>query len=186
MDADTTRRTLVDTATRLLVKNRGVSTGEIAAAAGVGRTTLHRYFATRDDLVRAVGLAALDRSEEALSDDTALDEGDVEAALLGVAVALTPFGPSLEFLLAEASLTDDPEVRARTEQVIAPLAALVDRAREEGLVRAAVPVEWVVDAFFGLLFTAWEGVANGTLAPRSAPHLVVDTLLRGVSEVRRP
>lgn len=184
MDADATRRALVETATRLLVKNRGVSTGEIAAAAGVGRTTLHRHFATRDDLVRAVGLAALDRSEAALP--AAALEGDVEAALLRVAVALTPLGPSLAFLLAEASLTSDPEVRARTERALAPLAALVERARAEGLVGAGVPGEWVVDAFFGLLLTAWEGVANGTLAPRAAPRLVVDTLLRGVGGASRP
>ena len=60
---DRTRRELLDAATAVLTKDSAASLAEVAAAAGVGRTTLHRYFATRDELVRALVEDALDRVE---------------------------------------------------------------------------------------------------------------------------
>lgn len=178
METDRTRRAVVEAATRLLVKNRGVSLAEVAAAAGVGRTTLHRHFPGREDLVRAVALDALDRAERALDGEPG--DGDVAAALGRAAEALTPIGPQLAFLLSEASLGRDPDVRRRTDEAIAPLLALATRAGDEGLLRRDVPRDWVVDAFFGLLLAAWDSVADGRLAARAAPRLVVDTLLTGV------
>lgn len=183
MEAPATRARIVETATRVLVTNRGASTGEIAAAAGVGRTTLHRHFPSRADLVRAVGMAALDAAAAATlpgSDGSGADDAAPRDVLQRLAEALTPVVPQLQFLLAEAALATDPQVVQRTEEVLAPLRALMERARAEGVIRLDVPAAWVVDAFFGLLLTAWEGVSLGTIAPRAAPTLVVGTLLDGV------
>lgn len=180
METQRTRRVLVDTAARLLVKDRGASLGEIAAAAGVGRTTLHRYFAGRDDLVVAVALDALDRAEAAV-EASVPGEGAVAEAFLRAAQALIPIAPQLEFLLTEASLSDETEVRRRGDEVIAPLLALAERGRHDGLVRHDVTADWVVDAFLALLLAAWDGIDDGRLAPKLAPRLVTDTLLGGVA-----
>lgn len=179
-----TRGLLVETAARLLVKDRGASLGAIAAAAGVGRTTLHRHFAGREDLIVAVGLDALERAEAALR-DSATGEGEVAEAFRRAAQALTPIAPQLGFLLGETSLGGQPEINRQTEAAIAPLLALAQRATQEGVVRPDVPADWVVDAFFALLLAAWDGIDGGRLAPKLAPGLVVDTLLAGVATRRR-
>ncbi|MCW3039005.1 MAG: SpoIIE family protein phosphatase, partial [Solirubrobacterales bacterium] len=54
---------IVEVATRLLARDPDVSTGEIAAAAGVGRSTLYRHFETREALVDAVRRRARDQAD---------------------------------------------------------------------------------------------------------------------------
>lgn len=173
------------TAARLLVKNRGASLGGIAAAAGVGRTTLHRHFASRDDLLVAVALDALDRAEAALH-ASAPGEGGVTDALRRATEALLPIAPQLAFLLGETSLGGSAAITRRTDAAIAPLLALGERAARERLLRRDVTPDWLVDAFFALLLAAWDGIDGGRLAPRLAPRLVVDTLLSGIAAHPRP
>ena len=58
-------RPLLDVAAAVLVADPAASLAEVAEAAGIGRTTLHKHYATRDDLVRAVGHRAIDLWEQA-------------------------------------------------------------------------------------------------------------------------
>ena len=58
-------RALLDVAADVLGANPSASLAAIAAAAGIGRTTLHKQYATRQDLLAAVATHVLDRAEEA-------------------------------------------------------------------------------------------------------------------------
>ncbi|MBQ1052796.1 TetR family transcriptional regulator, partial [Micromonospora sp. C51] len=49
-----TRQAILQAAIEVLSRNPAASLGEIATAAQVGRTTLHRYFAERSDLLAGV------------------------------------------------------------------------------------------------------------------------------------
>ena len=60
-------RPLLDIAATVLVSDPAASLAEVAEAAGIGRTTLHKYYATREDLVRAVGHRAIDLWEQAVA-----------------------------------------------------------------------------------------------------------------------
>src|SRR6202161_2334191 len=62
----TARRSLLDVAAEVLVADPSASLAQVAEAAGIGRTTLHKQYATREDLLRAVGDRAIDLFEEAL------------------------------------------------------------------------------------------------------------------------
>jgi AcrR family transcriptional regulator len=53
-DALRNRERILDAAERLLEQSPSAPLAEIAAAAGVARSTLHRRFASRDDLIAAV------------------------------------------------------------------------------------------------------------------------------------
>jgi len=51
---------VLDTAAAVLAKDPAASLGQVAAAAGIGRTTLHKQFPTRLDLLVAVASRGLD------------------------------------------------------------------------------------------------------------------------------
>jgi AcrR family transcriptional regulator len=61
------RPSLLDVAAEVLVADPAASLAEVAEAAGIGRTTLHKHYATRDDLLLAVGYRAIDLWEQAIT-----------------------------------------------------------------------------------------------------------------------
>jgi AcrR family transcriptional regulator len=112
------------------------SVADIARRAGVGKGTVFRHFATKDDLIAAIVLdriGALSTVGERLL--TAADPG---AALLEflTAAAQQRQQRDLSFLQEAGELTAEV-TRVRT-QMFHTVHALVDRAREHGAVRTDV------------------------------------------------
>jgi AcrR family transcriptional regulator len=177
---------LLQVAAEVLVVDPRASLAEVAAAAGVGRTTLHKRYPTRDALLLAVAHDSVDRFAEALADSgiallaphaTAADATD---ALRRLVAALVPLGARLEFLLRQPSLDDDPALAARIEGLDAPIEEFVLRAQRAGAVRNDAPVWWVVSTLYALTYSAWDGVAGGRLAALDAPDLAFRTVLAGI------
>lgn len=177
---DRTRRALLDAATLVLSKDAAASLGEVAAVAGVGRTTLYRYFPTREDLIRALVEDALDRIAQAIT-EARPTQGPVLQALQRVADTVIPLGPSLRFLNAEPDVYTAAHLMRRWYDALAPISDAVKRGQASGAIRSDLPTSWIVDAFAGSLMTAWDSVSEGRLAPNDAPRLVLDTVLNGVA-----
>ncbi|WHT22067.1 TetR/AcrR family transcriptional regulator [Crossiella sp. CA-258035] len=175
-----TRSRVLDAAARLLAKDSGASLGEIAAAAGIGRTTVHRHFPTRDVLLQALAFDALATIAEGLAEVDMTAEPP-ERALSQLAAALLPMGPRVSWLANESALARDREVIAGFERLAEPLRALVARQQASGHFTPKLSPNWVVQVFVAVVCAAWEAVDNGELAPKQAPELVVETVLRGVA-----
>ncbi len=182
------RPSLLQVAAEVLVADPRASLGEVAAAAGVGRTTLHKRYPTRDALLLAVAHDSVDLFADAVADSgitllppraTAADATD---ALRRLVEALVPLGARLEFLLRQPELDRDPALTARIEQLDAPVEDFVRRAQRAGAVRGEVPVWWVVSTLYALTYSAWDGVARGRLAALDAPDLAFRTLLAGIGD----
>ncbi len=108
------------------------------------------------------------------------------AALQRLIVALIPLGPRLEFLLRDRSLDVEPDLVDRLDALDAPVRALVRRAHDEGVLAADLPVDWVVASANGLVYSAWELIASGRIAPVAAPEMVMRTLLGGLTPITNP
>jgi AcrR family transcriptional regulator len=173
------------TATVELLADRGLSAmsiEEVAARAGVGKTTIYRRWPSK-------GLLALDAfvtsfREAQPPNDTGTLRGDLLAALRAWvrAVTQTPMGPMLTSLIAEAQ--HDPELRgAWRDRVLEPLRVqhrvMLDRAVERGEIPASVDREVVLDLFFG---AAEHRLLLGHLPMTDAfIDAVVDVILAGIS-----
>src|SRR5581483_339540 len=181
------RPSLLDVVAEVLVADPSASLAEVAEAAGIGRTTLHKQYATRDELIRAVGFRALDLWEQAVDGaELAWASGhgvagpDAHDALRALAAAMIPIGPQLAFLWRTPSFDHDEEIKQRFRTVEARVGELLGRAQEHGVLAADVPGWWLLSAFHALVYVGAESVASGELAPREAPDRVLRTFLRGI------
>jgi len=168
-------RPLLDIAATVLVSDPAASLAEVAEAAGIGRTTLHKHYATRDDLVRAVGHRAIDLWEQAVGTVTGDDGG-----LRELIAAMIPNGPQLAFLWRTPAFDHDDEIRTRWAAAEERCLAVLKQAQARGVLSASTPDWWLRQTFYALIYTAAESVQAGRLAPRDAPALVLNTYLHGI------
>ena len=180
---DTTRETVLRAAATLLATDSGASLAEIASAAGVGRTTVHRAFPTRADLLTALALDAVAHLREAL-DSARLDDGAVPDVLERVIDAVLPLADQLHFLDAGPEVWDLPQLQDAWWSLTTSLDALVERGQREGSVRPDVPAEVIVEAFTGMLWSVWQGVHDGRVAPATASRHVVTLALGAIATPR--
>jgi AcrR family transcriptional regulator len=169
---------VLDAAVEVLVADPSASLAEVAEAAGIGRTTLHKYYATREDLLRAVGHRAIDRWEQVIGavSDPPADDGGLRA----LAEAMISVGPYLAFLWRNPSFDHSADIGHRAKSAEAQALAVLERAQKQGVMRADVPGYWLLHTFYALVYVASESIYDGDLAPRTAPDLVVATFLRGL------
>jgi AcrR family transcriptional regulator len=170
-----TGTSLLDVAVEVLVADPAASLAAVAEAAGMGRTTLHKHYATRDDLMRAVAHRAIDRWEEAI--EAAEHAG---ASLQSLAKAMVPIGPHLAFLWRNPIFDHVEDINGRWAKVEPQCLTILRRAQDQGDLRADVPEYWLLQTFYSLVYVAAESVQSGHLARRDAPARVVDTLRHGL------
>jgi AcrR family transcriptional regulator len=178
---ESTRDQVLRSAMSVLAANSGASLAEIAAAAGVGRTTVHRIFPTRGDLLRALALHAVAQVQTAL-DSARLDHGPVPDVLGRVAELVLPLTDELRFLDAGPEVWDLPELRDAWCSIAASLDALVERGQREGDLRGDLPAELIVEAFTGMLWGVWQGIRDGRVAPATAARHVIALALAGIAQ----
>lgn len=165
-------------ATVLAERGDAASMAEVAAAAGVGRSTLWRYFANREQLLEALTQAAVaelaDRVAEAnLSAATVADGlARITRAVLGAASkyrVLVRVGRKPE-------MPDDVAARLET-----PLLDLLRRGIADGTLRADVGVEALLAAYTGLLEGMLARGLHDQVGTEQATSVLVSIFLRGAA-----
>lgn len=175
LDAKRNRERIVDAAARCFSRH-GATCEMVAIAkeAEVGTATLFRHFPSKQDLVEAVLLGCLEKSEEAV--EKARMAAD---PLEGLTTLLTHFVQSLVRnrdldRIAGDRLSGRPGVVDRRAGVFEGSALLLRRCQETGQVHPDVQI---TD-----LFTLAEGIASATDANGWEGPLVL--VLRGISTSR--
>src|SRR4051794_1154112 len=116
------REQVLRSAAALLTRKSTATMDEVAKAAGIGRATLHRHFAGRDALVRALEELGIQEFEAAL-DAAAMDEGTSDEALHRFVRAVEPSAGLLSFLVTENQLWEDGDQNAGWDRLDARVAA---------------------------------------------------------------
>lgn len=165
-----TRRAILDAAMSLLADDPAASLGDIAAAAEVGRSTLHRYFPERSDLMRALALHVHALSNAAIA-HAEPDCGPPVEALRRVVECQLDLGPIVRFVYAgEPSVMADPELAAELDTGDELIVEVLNRASCQG---SAGPPGWPRLVFWALLHAGYEAVKLN-----SAPRVqIVDAIM---------
>ncbi|WKX73392.1 TetR/AcrR family transcriptional regulator [Streptomyces sp. XD-27] len=165
-------------AAALLTRKSTASMDEIARAAGISRATLHRHFAGRDALIRALEELGIEQFEGAL-DAARLEEGDAVDALRRLVAAARPVSGFLAFLYTENQLFEGEEINAGWARLDARVGALFRRGQEEGVLRIDLTPAWLTEALYGLIAAAAWAVHDGRLATKDMDYMIAELLLGG-------
>lgn len=177
---DVRRTKILQAAGELLATRPTASLGDIAEYAGIGKATLHRYFASREELMLALGYRALELISHAIT-TSMLERGSAVEALTRLVEALVGLGDKLHFLLSESLLDTHPDFTVADRRTQEPVLRLIQRGQANGELRTDLTAEWILHHMNYAMFAAWQGVHEGTIARRDAARLLVTTLLGGIA-----
>ncbi|WP_166354723.1 TetR/AcrR family transcriptional regulator [Phytoactinopolyspora limicola] len=173
-----TRRAILDAAAQVWSREPTAALGEIADRAEVSRSTLHRYFPERQDLIRALlkdSQVSMDRVVQQVGVGTKPAVQALEDLLRGLLDA----GDRLVFLFSDAQryyaeLDEDAEDTSVTD--------LIRQAQADGDIAADLTPDWVEAACYALVYVGAQSVVDGTVPRHVAADQAVRTFLHGVAE----
>ncbi|WP_345472415.1 helix-turn-helix domain-containing protein [Actinoallomurus oryzae] len=174
-DAERTMRAILEAAERTLSRDPAATMEQIAEAAGVARTTVHRRFATRDALIDALAVWATQRFAAAV-DSAHPDTAPPLVALYQTTANVLSVKISWGFAMSQAS-SANPEVARVYSEIRDTCERLLRRAREAGVLRTDVDIPWTRRVYYALIHEAAQ--SRDDQDTDALATLVVDTLLRG-------
>ncbi|CAL9383591.1 hypothetical protein SUDANB60_01099 [Streptomyces sp. enrichment culture] len=172
-------------AAALLTRKSTATMDEVAKAAGISRATLHRQFAGRDALVRALEALGIAECEAALA-AARTDEGPATEAVRRLVAEIEPHAGLLAFLYSENQLFEGEEQNEGWARIDERVAGLFRRGQSSGEFRIDLTPAWLTEALYGLLASAAWAVAEGRVAPKDFTHMIVELLLGGVRRPEEP
>jgi TetR/AcrR family transcriptional regulator, mexCD-oprJ operon repressor len=123
------------------------SMSDVAAAAGVARATVYRYFPNREALLEALGRLALEDIGDRLA-AARLDEVAVGDAVERAVRALVTVGDGFVVVARDRAR---PGNAAFEKRIAAPVRDLLARGQRERKIRDDVPAAWLAEALFGVV-----------------------------------
>lgn len=165
-----TRNAILDAAVDVLAADHQASLADVAAAAEVGRTTVHRYFPERADLIHAVVHHVVELSHQAIQ-RAEPDSGPLHDALRRVVEEHIDLGSILMYIFLEPVINAD----ASLVSALRTMEEAIDQvlARPDAGLNPDFSHAWVRRTFWGLLYAGWETAQAGEM-PR---HQIVDSII---------
>lgn len=158
---------ILEAAAETLADHGDASMSDVAAAAGVARATVYRYFPSRqallDELARLAVSDAGDYLAAARLENVSVAEGVARAVR-----ALVTVGDSF-VVLARERVRPEPEEYER--RVAAPLRHLFERGQSLGEIRDDIPPSWLTESLVGLVVSVLL----------SAPSLAIEDTISAIT-----
>lgn len=171
-----TQQAIIEAAVRVLATNPTASLGEIAEAAQVGRTTLHRYFPDRAALLKALSTTAMDAIADATR-QARLREDTGREAVVRLLQSYFEIGDLLKVLLLTPGVYEEEEW-AQHGEIDQELIDVVARGHRDSTIDPALSAEWVQSLIWALLYTSMD-LVNRNQGP------AFEILSQAVTSLRR-
>jgi AcrR family transcriptional regulator len=174
-----TRRAILRAAASVLARQRTATLADIARAAEVNRSTLHRYFTDRDDLIRA----AVDDSVEAIGrsvEEAEIHEGPAAEAMRRLVLAHLNVGDRLMFLFGDRHTMRRYGVVEPEEPPPDPMIDLIERGQADGVFDPELDPRWIQHVLWSLVYAGIEEVDRGRMSRHGVAATVVRTLESGI------
>ncbi|MCI0995180.1 TetR/AcrR family transcriptional regulator [Pseudomonas corrugata] len=170
-----TRLAILESARKILPVKPSASIIEIAEAAGVGRSTIHRYFSERSELIVELAKHVYRLSDQAI-ERAKPDTGAPAAALRRIIEEQFELAPALDFIYNERTHREYPELFTEFAPGEAKLGDTIRRASRDDM---TLSFEWRAKVFWSLLRLGAEIVGEGQ-ARHEAIDAIMETLTKGL------
>jgi TetR/AcrR family transcriptional regulator, mexCD-oprJ operon repressor len=169
-----TRGAILETAARLLAEG-DASMVEIAAAAGVGRATLYRHYPTREALLGALAVQALDEIAERVA-DAGLEHTSVVEGIERLARVCLTVADRYVVLVRERVRANPDEAERR---VGGPLRAVFERGIRDGVLRSDLGPQAQLQLFSSLVTGALQAGLQRELGIEETAAILTSFFLEG-------
>lgn len=177
-DAERSVRAILEAAERVLSTDPGASMEQIATAAGVARTTIHRRFVHRQALIEALATSAARQLVQAVEDGRP-DTAPPLVALHRITANVLEVKGAWAFALGLPA-EPDSEAAALHQELGRHCFTVLERARADGLIDEAADLHWVQRVYYALLGESLHGSTGDTgTDPDTLAARIIDTLLHG-------
>ncbi|MEV6172108.1 helix-turn-helix domain-containing protein [Streptomyces sp. NPDC051954] len=176
---------MLRSAAALLTRKSTATMDEVAKAAGISRATLHRHFAGRDALVRALEALGIEECEAAL-DAARLDDGSASDAVRRLIREIEPAAKLLAFLYTENQLFEGDGQNEGWNRIDVRIAGLFRRGQDSGEFRIDLTPAWLTEALYGLMASGAWAVQEGRVAANDFTHMIAELLLGGAVRREEP
>ena len=174
-----TRAAILRAAIGVLTADQAASLGDIADAAGVARSTLHRYYPEREDLIAA--LRAYARDEICAATTRArLDDGPAIEALARLCHEYFDHWDTLTWSYLD-SISEAQGSHASDGDLDPALSAVISRGHADGTIDATVPDPWLQQVLWALLYSAAAYARQG-----ATKHAALTLLLTSLRRLAAP
>lgn len=174
-DASRNRDAILQAALRSLNANPNASIAQIAADAGISRITFYGHFSSREQLLDAVAVRAMER---------------IDATLAEIDLAQGPWAALETMIQSQWRLVDElnglvhaAEHQMPAERVhqlhagpIGRVQALIQAGRDDGTFRTDQDLTWQTACFFSILHGAAAELRSGRLSEEAAARALPDTI----------
>jgi TetR/AcrR family transcriptional regulator, mexCD-oprJ operon repressor len=173
---------ILESAVHVFALDPAAGMNEVAAHAGLGRATVYRHFASREDLMVALKAHARQEAVDVV-ERFRLDEGSSLECIASIVRAVIELGDRYRFISGWRA--ESAEQREAGERISAALRAAVERGQRRGEITRSVPSDWAALAIRSLMLTAIEQLSEGTMRDADAERLVTRIVLQGLAPARR-
>jgi len=161
-DAVRNAEAIVEAASRVLAEDPTASVQDVASACGLHRATVHRHFASRDELIHAVRVQAF--RETQVEVDVLASDPDLEPLVALERIALALFDVGDRYRIYRFTTTLGPGIDRR--------------AQKAGDLRKDINAPLSVAAFGGLVFGMLPEIGAKTVSAKKAARIVM-SIMRG-------
>lgn len=162
-----TRQAILEAAVQVLTRDRSAPLSDVAKRADVARSTLHRYFPERADLIAAVDAYAQQQIGE-IAERCSLEDRNVVDTMVRLALEYFERWDAIMWGYSEAWESSEQE-----DDIDVELGKMIAQGQVDGVIDASMPSDWFQHAMYAIVYSAWEYERNGHAHAEAAMMVMV-------------
>lgn len=175
-----TKELLIQSAIEVLIGDPSSNLEAIANKAGVNKRTLHRYFGSRDAMIKACGESIMgnilnDVSNAIEKNKTPLDQ------LHQMFIDDLAKGQHFEFCMKFSSHFKSEELQTQFKEMGVLFNGVLDTLKLNGIFDLRFSNDWLSYLWMGIISSVHKALSDGVIAPKDAADLGWESFIRGAS-----